>query len=141
MKERSRTQRVYHLQKSMVKFDKLWKKLDEMGLQKRDLYHATTQIAVAKMAKNEHVSLGTIENLCKFLECTPNDIMEIDMSDMTFSSKKKGSRFKDKEIIPVRIMKEKGLLIKVDGGGKPVENSSGELKKLKSTYRNMKNNE
>lgn len=100
-------------------------KLDEMGLQKRDLYHATTQIAVAKMAKNEHVSLGTIENLCKFLECTPNDIMEIDMSDMTFSSKKKGSRFKDKEIIPVRIMKEKGLLIKVDGGGKPVENSSG----------------
>ena len=64
--------------------------------------------------------------------------MEIDMSDMTFSSKKKGSRFKDKEIIPVRIMKEKGLLIKVDGGGKPVENSSGELKKLKSTYRKMK---
>ena len=141
MKERCRTQRVYHLQKSMVKFDKLWKKLDEMGLQKRDLYHATTQIAVAKMAKNEHVSLGTIENLCTFLECTPNDIMEIDMSDMTFSSKKKGSRFKDKEIIPVRIMKEKGLLIKVDGGGKPVENSSGELKKLKSAYRNMKNNE
>ena len=112
-----------------------------MGLQKRDLYHATTQIAVAKMAKNEHVSLGTIENLCKFLECTPNDIMEIDMSDMTFSSKKKGSRFKDREIIPVRIMKEKGLLIKVDGGGKPVENSSGELKKLKSTYRNTKNSQ
>ena len=137
----------------MVKFDKLWKKLDEMGLQKRDLYHATTQIAVAKMAKNEHVSLGTIENLCKFLECTPNDIMEIDMSDMTFSSKKKGSRFKDKEIIPVRIMKEKGL----DHGYVfksfffhdicqicqivLIWNSSGELKKLKSAYRNMKNNE
>jgi putative transcriptional regulator len=32
---------------------------------------------ISRLKKNEYVSLETIENICKALNCSPNDILEI----------------------------------------------------------------
>lgn len=55
----------------------LWKLLLEKGLQKKDLVdHAGLSSAtVAKMGKDEPVSNKVLEKICKYLECSVNDII------------------------------------------------------------------
>lgn len=96
----------------MIKFDRLWERMKDMGLSKTDLYQVVSAPTVASLVKNEYVKLTTIENICKFLQCTPNDIMEIDMGDMSHASwrtedKAYDSRFVGKKIVPATKMLEK----------------------------------
>ena len=55
----------------------LWKLLVEKGLQKQDLVqHAGLSSAtVAKMGKGEPVSNKVLDKICKYLDCSVNDII------------------------------------------------------------------
>lgn len=60
-----------------VSYMGLWKILLEKGLQKQDLVdHAGMSSAtVAKMGKGESVSNKVLDKICKYLNCSVNDIM------------------------------------------------------------------
>lgn len=66
-----------------VNYNKLWKLLIDRNMNRTQLgtaAHISTN-AVAKLGRNEAVSLLTIEKICKALNCDVGEIMEIDYSD------------------------------------------------------------
>ena len=62
-----------------VNYDKLWVILNERGMMKTELIRAAkiSTNAMAKMGKNESVSLETLVKVCAILECNLNDIVEV----------------------------------------------------------------
>ena len=62
-----------------VKYDKLWKILDERKMMKTDLIRAAkiSTNAMAKLGKNEDVRVGVLVKICTYLNCTIDDIMDI----------------------------------------------------------------
>lgn len=62
-----------------VKYDKLWKILDERKMMKTDLIRAAkiSTNAMAKLGKNEDVRVGVRVKICTYLNCKIDDIMDI----------------------------------------------------------------
>lgn len=62
-----------------VSYKKLWKLLIEKDMNKTDLRlkAGISTVALAKLGKNESVSVDVIIKICKALDCSLNDIMEI----------------------------------------------------------------
>lgn len=62
-----------------ISYNKLWKLLIDKGMLKKDLMAATkiTASTMAKMGKNEPVSLEVLVRICKVLECNIGDIMDV----------------------------------------------------------------
>ena len=62
-----------------VSYKKLWKLLIDKDMKKKDLRIATgmTTTALAKLGKNEHVNTEILAKICKVLECTIEDIVEV----------------------------------------------------------------
>lgn len=61
-----------------VDYTKLWKLLIDKKINKsqlKELAHISTN-AVAKLGRNENVSLDTLEKVCISLECRIEDIMD-----------------------------------------------------------------
>lgn len=60
-----------------VSYIGLWKLLLERGLQKQDLVEKVglSSATVAKMGKGKPVSNKVLEKICKFLNCSVNDII------------------------------------------------------------------
>lgn len=60
-----------------VSYIGLWRLLLEKGLQKQDLveYAGLSSATVAKMGKGEPVSNKVLEKLCRYLNCSVNDII------------------------------------------------------------------
>ncbi|OAD86587.1 hypothetical protein HMPREF2738_03491 [Clostridiales bacterium KLE1615] len=61
-----------------VDYTKLWKLLIDKKINKsqlKELAHISTN-AVAKLGRNENVSLDTLEKVCVALECRIEDIMD-----------------------------------------------------------------
>ena len=69
----------------MVKYDKVWERMKKMGLFQSDLLNVVSAPTVSMLKKNKYVKLNTIENICIFLECGPEDILEF-YGDNTHSS-------------------------------------------------------
>ena len=61
-----------------VRYNKLWKLLIDKGMKKKDLCEAAgiSHASVAKLGKNENVTLPVLLNICEYLECDFGDIME-----------------------------------------------------------------
>lgn len=61
-----------------IKFYKLLDLLNRKGISKEELRKKTniSSSTMAKISKNEYVSLKIIETICKELDCQPGDIME-----------------------------------------------------------------
>lgn len=61
-----------------VNYSKLWKLLIDKRMNKSQLRNAAgiSTNAVAKMGRNETVSLETLEKICTALNCNIEDIME-----------------------------------------------------------------
>lgn len=61
-----------------IKFYKLLDLLNRKGISKEELRKKTniSSSTMAKISKNEYVSLKVIESICKELNCQPGDIME-----------------------------------------------------------------
>jgi DNA-binding Xre family transcriptional regulator len=62
-----------------VNYNKLWKLLIDKKMNKSELRDAvkTSPNTIAKLGKNEPVSLDVLIRICKVLECDIGDIMEI----------------------------------------------------------------
>ena len=61
-----------------VSYDKLWKILIDKKMNKTQLKETAgiSTNAVAKLGRNESVSLDTLEKICKMLQCNIGDIVE-----------------------------------------------------------------
>ena len=61
-----------------VNYNKLWKLLIDKGMTKTDLRMKTgmSTSTLAKMSKNENVSLDIILSICKVLECNIGDVVD-----------------------------------------------------------------
>ena len=59
-------------------YNKLWKLLIDKNMTKSELKKAIgiSSSTMAKMGKNENVSLEVIDKICALLECDINDILE-----------------------------------------------------------------
>lgn len=62
-----------------VCYNKLFKLLIDKNMKKTEFSKAAGISAntLAKLSKNEYVSMEVLVKICRMLECTPNDIMEI----------------------------------------------------------------
>lgn len=61
-----------------VKYIRLWKLLLDKGMKKTDLKTEAgiSSNVLAKIGKNEYVSMETMEKLCTSLDCNIEDIMQ-----------------------------------------------------------------
>lgn len=59
-------------------YNKLWKLLIDKNMKKTDLQLAisTTPKTIAKMGRDENVSLDTIAKICEYFQCNIEDIIE-----------------------------------------------------------------
>ena len=62
-----------------VNYDKLWKLMIDKKINKTHLSEKAriTTNEMAKMGKNEMVKMETLVRICKVLECTLDDIVEM----------------------------------------------------------------
>lgn len=62
-----------------VRYNKLWKLLIDHGMNKSDLGKAAKMSpnTIAKLGKNEKVSMDILVRICQVLECDIGDIMEV----------------------------------------------------------------
>lgn len=61
----------------MVVYYKLFDLLKRKNMKISDLRNVISSATVAKLNKGQHVSGECIDKICRYLECQPNDIMEI----------------------------------------------------------------
>lgn len=61
-----------------ISYNKLWKRLIDCNMNKIELREKAkiSTNAIAKLGKNEAVSMETLDKICKVLECNIGDIME-----------------------------------------------------------------
>ncbi|WP_449598304.1 helix-turn-helix domain-containing protein [Niallia sp. Marseille-Q9988] len=66
-----------------VNYNKLWKLLIDKDMNKTQLKDAAkiSSNAIAKMGKNETVSIETIVKVCKVLQCDIGDVVEISTNE------------------------------------------------------------
>lgn len=69
--------------KQMIIFDPLWRTLKIKGMNKGDLQKLASfsSSTVAKLAKNEKVSLDVVERICMELQVPIYDVVEIKPND------------------------------------------------------------
>ena len=60
----------------MISYVKLWFLLKERRMKRTDLLEVISSATLAKLGKNEMVSLSVIEKICDYLDCQPGDILE-----------------------------------------------------------------
>jgi putative transcriptional regulator len=69
-----------------VSYDKLWKKLIDEKMNKRELMHrakVSTNI-IAKMGKEEPIALESVAKICAVFHCSVDDILELDLSTIDY---------------------------------------------------------
>ena len=61
-----------------ISYKKLWKLLIDRDMKKKDLEEAAgiSNYVISKMTGNENITVENVDQICKALNCTPNDIME-----------------------------------------------------------------
>ncbi len=62
-----------------ISYNRLFKLLIDKGMKKTDLAKAAslTPVTLAKLSKNETVSMETLIKICNCLDCTFDDVVEI----------------------------------------------------------------
>ncbi len=65
-----------------VSYKKLWKLLIDKDMKKKDLQKVAgiSASSVAKLGKNENVTLDVLVKICSALECDISDIMEMSVT-------------------------------------------------------------
>lgn len=60
-------------------YNKLWKLLIDKGMMKKDLIKATnmTSSTMAKLGKNQTVSMDVLGRICEALDCNIGDIVDV----------------------------------------------------------------
>ena len=59
-------------------YKKLWKLLIDLDMSRTELRlkAGISTMALAKLGKNENVSMDVLKKICKALDCQPGDILE-----------------------------------------------------------------
>ena len=62
-----------------ISYGRLWKKLIDLKMKKKDLQRATnlSPAVISKLGRDESVHLDTLLKICSALECDLSDIIEI----------------------------------------------------------------
>lgn len=62
-----------------VSYNKLWKLLIDKGMNKKALQEAVKMSpnTMAKMGRNENISMDVLVRICEELKCDVDDIMEV----------------------------------------------------------------
>ncbi len=62
-----------------VSYNKLWKKINKRKMKKMDLLEAIEMSpnTLAKLGRNEDVSLDVLKRICSYFQCDIGDIMEM----------------------------------------------------------------
>ncbi len=62
-----------------VSYHKLWDRMTDQNLSKTELTHMAgiSTNAMAKLGRNEDVRVNILEKLCRTLQCSLDDIVEI----------------------------------------------------------------
>ena len=62
-----------------VSYKKLWHLLLDRDMKKKDLQQAAnlTAYTINKLSRNEAVTTDTLAKICRSLDCTVDDIMEV----------------------------------------------------------------
>ena len=60
-------------------YNKLWKLLIDKGMMKKDLIKATnmTSSTMAKLGKNQTVSMDVLGRICEALDCNIGDLVDV----------------------------------------------------------------
>lgn len=63
-----------------ISYKKLWKKLIDLEMKKQDLIRLANISAstVAKLGRNENVNIMVLAKICSSLNCTFDDIVEVE---------------------------------------------------------------
>lgn len=63
----------------MISYDKLWKKLIDLKMKKKDLKELTSvgSTTMSKLSNNEPVSMTVMVKICIALKCNIGDIMDV----------------------------------------------------------------
>ncbi|MGF0063643.1 helix-turn-helix domain-containing protein [Lachnospiraceae bacterium SGI.085] len=63
-----------------ISYKKLWKKLIDLEMKKQDLIRLANISAstVAKLGRNENVNIMILAKICSALDCTFDDIVEVE---------------------------------------------------------------
>ncbi len=66
-----------------ISYNKLWKLLIDRNMNKSELRKQAkiSTNAIAKMGKNESVSMDTMDKICKVLQCNIGDVMDFVTDD------------------------------------------------------------
>lgn len=61
-----------------VSYNKLWKMLIDKGMKRTELRDAVDMSTntLAKLGKNDYISLEILDRICTYLECDIGDVME-----------------------------------------------------------------
>ena len=61
-----------------VSYNKLWKMLIDKGMKRTELRDAVDMStnSLAKLGKNDYISLEILDRICTYLQCDISDIME-----------------------------------------------------------------
>jgi len=62
----------------MISFVPLWITLAKKKMRKKDLYSIVSSSTVAKMGKDEYVSLEVVDKICLALDCQISDVIMMD---------------------------------------------------------------
>ncbi len=70
----------------MIKYDRLWKTMQEKEISQYDLYthHNLNRSQLNRLRHNKNVEVNTIDKLCNILHCRVEDIMEHFPDDNVF---------------------------------------------------------
>ena len=62
-----------------VSYNKLWHRLLDKKMKKKEFQEAAnlTQHAMRKLSKDEAVTTDTLSKICRYLDCSVDDIMEV----------------------------------------------------------------
>lgn len=63
----------------LISYDKLWKKLIDLKMKKKDLKDLTSvgSTTMSKLSNNEPVSMTVMVKICIALQCNIGDIMDV----------------------------------------------------------------
>ena len=66
-----------------VSYNKLWKLLIDKNMKKKDLREAAgiSNSLIAKLGRNENVTVEVLAKICSALDCGMDDIMELKNGD------------------------------------------------------------
>ncbi len=73
-----------------VTYEKLWKLLKEKGMKKIELQRKAgiSGNILARMGRNEYISMESVEKMCRILHCGVDDVLDFINEDSTESEDK-----------------------------------------------------